>query len=320
MNRLWIRLSLLFTAVVVVAVLAITLTVRLTSSGSRDSENPPPPEVIEYFESQRRTDFAPDVTVVAIVVGVIAISAGVWMSRSLTKPLSELEDGAGAIAGQDLSHRVPVHGSQEMVAVAIAFNNMAAQLEQEEKLRRNLLADVTHELRHPVHILQGNLQAILDDVYPLNKDEIMRLVDQTQHLSVLVNDLHVLAQAEAQQLPLFKQETDIATLVKQTASSFNPLASARNIDLRVELLGTMPRRSLSIEPACARLYTIYLIMPCATRQMVGRSRFRSNKFRAICKYGLLTLVKVSLPINYRTSLNDFTGSTRLAVVIETARV
>ena len=242
MNRLWIRLSLLFTAVVVVAVLAITLTVRLTSNGSRDSENPPPPEVVEYFESQRRTDFAPDVTVVAIVVGVIAISAGVWMSRSLTKPLSELEDGAGAIAGQDLSHRVPVHGSQEMVAVAIAFNNMAAQLEQEEKLRRNLLADVTHELRHPVHILQGNLQAILDDVYPLNKDEIMRLVDQTQHLSVLVNDLHVLAQAEAQQLPLFKQETDIATLVKQTASSFNPLASARNIDLRVELLGTMPEK------------------------------------------------------------------------------
>jgi signal transduction histidine kinase len=162
-----------------------------------------------------------------------------------------LEDGAGAIARQDLSHRVPVHGSQEMVAVATSFNKMAAQLEQEETLRRNLLADVTHELRHPVHILQGNLQAILDDVYPLNKDEVARLVDQTQHLSVLVNDLHVLAQAEARQLPLFKQETDIATLVKQTASSFGSLTSARNIELRVELLGTMPE-SIYIDRARMR--------------------------------------------------------------------
>ena len=240
MNRLWIRLSLVFTAVIIVAIVAMTLSVRLTYTLASDPDNPPPPEVVAYFESQRGTRFAPDVTVVAMVVGVIAICAGVWISRSLTRPLSELEDGASAIARQDLSHRVPVHGSQEMVAMATSFNNMAAQLEQEETLRRNLLADVTHELRHPVHILQGNLQAILDDVYPLDKDEIARLVDQTQHLSVLVNDLHVLAQAEARQLPLFKQETDIATLVKSTAASFEPLASVRRIELRVELLGTIP--------------------------------------------------------------------------------
>jgi signal transduction histidine kinase len=163
----------------------------------------------------------------------------------------ELEEAAAAIGQQDLSRRVPVHGSQEFLAVATAFNNMASLLEQEETLRQNMLADVAHELRHPVHILQGNLQAILDDVYPLTKDEIERLVDQTKHLSILVNDLHVLAQAEAKQLPLFKQETDIANLVKGTAASYTSLAAARNINLRVELLGTMPK-SVYIDAARMR--------------------------------------------------------------------
>ena len=240
MNRLWVHLSLTFTAVIILAVVGITMTVRLTSEINPDPNNPPSQEVVEYLEERGRERFTPNFTLAAITIGAIAIGAGVWMSRRLTKPLLELEEAAVAIGHQDLSRRVPVHGSQEFLAVAAAFNDMASLLEQEETLRRNLLADVAHELRHPVHILQGNLQAILDGVYPLNEDEIERLVSQTKQLSVLVNDLHILAQAEAQQLPLFKQKTDIANLVKDTAASYTSIAAARNINLRVELLGTMP--------------------------------------------------------------------------------
>ncbi len=207
MNRLWVRLSLVFTVVIILAVSAIGLTARINSAALINPELQPPPEVIAYFEQQRGEGLPIDATAIVIVIGVIAIVGGVWLSRSLTKPLSELEKGADAIGRQDLSHRVPVQGSREMVAVASAFNDMAARLEQEETLRRNLLADVSHELRHPVHILQGNLQAILDDVYPLEKKEIARLLEQTQHLSVMVTDLHILAQAEADQLPLQKKET-----------------------------------------------------------------------------------------------------------------
>jgi signal transduction histidine kinase len=251
MNRLWVYLSLTFTAVIIVAIVGIAVMVRLTSEIGSDPNNPPPPEVTEYFQERGREQFTPDVTLVAIVIGAIAIGAGAWISRRLTKPLLELEEAAAAIGQQDLSRRVPVHGSQEFLAVATAFNDMASLLEQEETLRQNMLADVAHELRHPVHILQGNLQAILDDVYPLTKDEIGRLVEQTKHLSILVNDLHILAQAEAQQLPLFKQETDIANLVKDTAASYTSLAAARNINLRVELLGTMPE-SIYVDAARMR--------------------------------------------------------------------
>ena len=240
MNRLWVYLSLSFAAVIILAVFGISLTFRLTSDIALESDSPPPPEVIAYMRDRGREQFTPELTYLAITIGVIAIGAGTWMSRRLTKPLLELEAAAVAIGQQDLSRRVPVHGSQEFVAVASAFNDMASLLEHEESLRRNMLADVAHELRHPVHILQGNLQAILDDVYPLSKDEIGRLVDQTSQLSILVNDLHILAQAEAHQLTLFKQETDIAALVKDTAASYISLAASRHVKLRVELLGTIP--------------------------------------------------------------------------------
>jgi signal transduction histidine kinase len=170
----------------------------------------------------------------------------------MTAPLRQLETAANTLKTRDFTPRVPVRGSQELVAVATAFNEMAEQLQQAETLRRNLLADVAHELRHPLHILQGNLQAILDDVYPLSKEEIARLVDQTHHLTTLVKDLHELAQAEAHQLPLDKQPTDIADLVKETAADFKPFAAAKQIQLKVELLGALPPVVNSLDPARIR--------------------------------------------------------------------
>ena len=240
MNRLWVRLSLAFAAVVIVAVMAIGVTIGRMNAVVTNPRTPPPPEVIAYFEQMRSERSLPNVTTVLAVIGVVAVGAGVWMSRSLTAPLAELEAAAQAVGRQDFDQRVPVRGSQELVAVSMAFNEMAAQLERAETLRRNLLADVAHELRHPVHVLQGSIQAFLDDVYPLNKEEIARLCDQTHHLTVLVNDLHVLAQAEAHQLPLHKQTTDIGAFVKETVAAFKPLADAKSITIQVELLGTMP--------------------------------------------------------------------------------
>jgi signal transduction histidine kinase len=240
MNRLWVYLSLTFSAVIIIAVLGISISVRLVAGLDADPENPAPPEVAEYFRERGMAQFPRNVTLAAVTIGAIAIGAGVWMSRRLTKPLSELEEAAIAIGQQDLTRRVPVHGSQEFVAVATAFNTMAAMLEQEESMRQNLLADVAHEIRHPIHIIQGNLQAILDGVYPLNEDEIAKLLEQTNHLSILVNDLHILAQAEAHRLPLSKQKVNIASLIKEVAASYGSLVTAKQIELRVELLGTVP--------------------------------------------------------------------------------
>ncbi len=258
MNRLWVRLSLVFALVVTVAMLVLGVAARRALQASDINPDEVPAEVREYLQQLRPDRPAVELTTLIIVMGSIAIAAGAWLSRSLTAPLNELGEAAQAIGAQDLSQRVRVGGTAEIQAVAARFNAMAEHLEKEETLRRNLLADVAHELRHPVHVLQGNLQAILDGVYPLTPEEIARLLDQTHHLSALINDLHELAQAEAHQLPLQIETVDMAGLVKETAESFRAQAVEKGIDLRVELLGA--QASLQADPArlrqaCANLLT-----------------------------------------------------------------
>ncbi len=252
MNRLWVRISLAILGSLVL-LLAISLAVRqfAVQLDMIPALGPVPPELAAYIdeipaplveqlmESVRRGFWETFLQTLALGTG-LALLLGIWISRSLAAPLSDLEQGARAIEAGELSRRVEPGGSDEMRAVAGAFNSMAGRLEEAETLRRNLLADVAHELRNPVHVLQGNLQAMLDDVYPLSKEEVARLSDQTRHLAALVQDLHDLAQAEADQLPLSRQPTDIAGVVKTVAAAYRPIALADGIDMRVELLGALP--------------------------------------------------------------------------------
>jgi signal transduction histidine kinase len=261
MNRLWVRFSLVILGVLVLLLLIPTFFrdiagwLNLLPEGELAAEFAElraviPPEQFRAMIERVRLEVSAAILIILTTGGILALIAGIWLSRTLTAPLSRLETAAEAIAGGDLSQRVLPKGSDEMIAVATAFNTMAAQLEKEESLRRNLLADVAHELRNPLHVLQGNLQAILDDVYPLNKGEIAHIYERTTHLTTLVNDLHDLAQAEAHQLSLNRQETELATLVKETTAVYQPIAAARGIELRVELLGALPR--LAVDPGRMR--------------------------------------------------------------------
>jgi signal transduction histidine kinase len=250
MNRLWVRFALVITGILVLVISLPLLYGAAVEVGwapepqmsqvFAEIEDVAPPEALVQFEARMQRFIRAYFLRSFVTAALVGVAAGVWLSRMLAAPLQALETGAQAIATQDLSHRVPVEGSREIQAVAHSFNQMAAQLEQAETLRQQLLSDVAHELRHPLHILRGNLQAMLDGVYPMNEEEIGRLLNHTDQLATLVNDLHQLAQAEAQRLPLHKAETNIAELVKDTAVLFRPLARQRGINLRVELLGELP--------------------------------------------------------------------------------
>ncbi len=165
---------------------------------------------------------------------------GLLLARTLTAPLRQVSSAAEAIAAGDLSQRVPEHGTTEVRSVAHSFNQMAGNLEQAEQLRRNLVADIAHELRTPLTVIQGNLQALLDGVYPLERAEIATIYDETRLLSRLVADLRELAQAEAGQLHLSLQPTDVTAVVQQTVDSFASLASAQQIDLRLDAPPGLP--------------------------------------------------------------------------------
>lgn len=174
------------------------------------------------------------------LAGALGILLGLGLSRGLTAPLARLTTAAHRIAGGDLGQRVPETGSAEIVALGRAFNLMAADLERAEELRRNMVADVAHELRTPLSVLQGNLQAILDGVYPLEQAEIAALYDETRLLSRLVDDLHELAQAEAGQLRLDLRPTDLVGVVQTTAANFAVVAEAKRVKLITDLAEGLP--------------------------------------------------------------------------------
>ncbi len=172
---------------------------------------------------------------VAVIAGVVSVIFGVLVSRTLAAPLNRLASAAHAIGQRQLYQRVEIQGTAEIAAVAQAFNDMAERVEQSAKLRQHLVADVAHELRTPLSVIQGNLRAIIDDVYPMSKQEISRLYDQTRLLSRLVNDLHELSQAEANQLMLYPHVFDLTAYLKEQITLFTTLAEPEHLLVKTEI-------------------------------------------------------------------------------------
>jgi signal transduction histidine kinase len=165
----------------------------------------------------------------------IGILLSIWMSRSVTRPISQLAQATQAVGQRDLSYRVSTKGSLELQELSVSFNRMAADLEHAELTRHNLMADIAHELRTPLSVLEGNLRAMLDGVHEVNEAEVALLYEQTHHLKRLVEDLRELSLAEADQLSLNRQEVDLTQLVKDTVAHFEVLAQEHGIQMSTRL-------------------------------------------------------------------------------------
>jgi two-component system OmpR family sensor kinase/two-component system sensor histidine kinase BaeS len=159
---------------------------------------------------------------------------GLLISRAVAAPLSHLAQAARAFAARDWNSRVQVQGADEIAEVAREFNDMADGLQRAETVRRNMIADIAHELRTPLAVLQGNLSAMLDEVYPLERSEIAALYDETRLLSRLVDDLRELALADAGQLPLNAQTVNVSETVRTAISNFSVAADSQNIRIALE--------------------------------------------------------------------------------------
>ncbi|MEJ5200009.1 MAG: histidine kinase dimerization/phospho-acceptor domain-containing protein, partial [Anaerolineae bacterium] len=113
------------------------------------------------------------------------------------------------------------------------FNEMSASLAAAETARKNMLADISHELRTPLTVIQGDLQAILDGVYPLEMAQVAALYDETRLLTRLVEDLHDLALADAGQLRLQREPVDLAALAQTAVAQFGPVAESAGVKLEL---------------------------------------------------------------------------------------
>ena len=158
--------------------------------------------------------------------------------RGIAKPLAALMSAANAVAEGDFSVRVPVQGRGEFNQLTSAFNRMVEELALADQRRRNLTADVAHELRTPLQIIQGNLEGVLDGVYTPTPEHIAATLDETRQLARLVEDLRVLSQAEAGQLPMTWEPVDIAELCADAVTSFEAQAEAADVALTAVVADT----------------------------------------------------------------------------------
>ena len=199
----------------------------------------------------------------AIGIGLFAIVlASLWMSgralRRATRPIEEVMEAADRVAEGDYSARVAEYGPREARALAHTFNTMTARLQANAEQRRRLLADVTHELRTPLTVIQGNLEGLIDGVYPADEARLKSILDETRLLSRLIDDLSTLALAESGALQLHKESTDFGALVYDTVASFQTQAHAASVTLDAEVAPNLPL--LDIDPTRIREVLANLIL------------------------------------------------------------
>lgn len=175
-----------------------------------------------------------------VMAGALALLLGSVLAFQITSPLRTLTRAARKIAGGDLAQRIPARSQDEVGELTRAFNDMAAALERNEQTRRNMIADIAHELRTPLAAIRGNLEGILDGVFPTTGESIAPVYEQTLLLSRLVDDLRDLALADAGQLRLDRGPLDVAELLRGVAAAVQPQAAAQGIRVEVRVADSLP--------------------------------------------------------------------------------
>lgn len=175
----------------------------------------------------------------AVAMGVALIIGGL-LFRSITAPLRELTAASEAIAQGDLSVRAEVGGQDEVAQLAESFNEMAESLHRIEEARRSQTADIAHELRTPLTVLQGTLEAMLDEIYPTDRENLESALIQTRTLARLIEDLRILALADAGKLQLARDSVNLQAFLKGIVEAYQPAAQEQGVALALETRTALP--------------------------------------------------------------------------------
>jgi two-component system sensor histidine kinase BaeS len=176
----------------------------------------------------------------AVAIGVAAI-LGMLVGSRLSRPLRDIGAAARRIARGDYNARIPRTGPEEIVSMADSFNQMAAALEEQERVRREFIANAAHELRTPLTNLKGYLEALRDGVIPPNRSTFESLWDEAERLVRLSRSLDTLAEGDAGR-PVQLVEIDLTRVVRTAVELALPSATAAGLDLTFEVPRSLPAR------------------------------------------------------------------------------
>lgn len=168
---------------------------------------------------------------VSVFAIVIVVVSAYGLSRTLTKPLHRMRSAALQMASGDLGARTPVAGEDELAALGNAFNELAAKLEQQERLRQEMTADIAHELRTPLTILSSHLEAMEDGVWEPSSARFRTCVEEAQRLDRLIEELEQLAYVESPGFGLNKCEVDVVAKTARIMDKLLPSFAQRTIEL-----------------------------------------------------------------------------------------
>ena len=196
-----------------------------------------------------RGEFHPFFVFPILVIILIAIAVGSGVRR-MTRPMDNLIAAARRIEAGDYSAQVPEYGPPDIRSVARAFNSMSARLKTVDDQRRSFMADVTHELRTPLSVIRGQAEAIADGLYPADAAHLAPILDATQTMDRLVEDLRTLVQTDAGALVLHKEPTDMVALVRDAVESFRSQAESAGLSLTTEIATEVP--AIDVDPARIR--------------------------------------------------------------------
>jgi signal transduction histidine kinase len=183
------------------------------------------------------------------LVGVFLVALAVFLiaraGRRVAAPVADVMEAADRVAAGDYEVRVDERGSREVRRLGRAFNEMAERLGTNEIRRRQLLADVTHELRTPLSVIQANLEALIDGLYPIDDAHLRPVLDETKVMARLLDDLQTLSTAEAGVLTLHREPTDPRQLIDTVVQAFT--AQAEEAGIRLETGGTNTFSELDVD-------------------------------------------------------------------------
>jgi signal transduction histidine kinase len=172
------------------------------------------------------------IILLSLVLAVFATLIGLLLTRRVVHPLAEVIASAEEIAGGNLQARVKKTKEPDVLRdLSDSFNKMADSLEQNDRERRDMLADIAHELRTPLTVLRGRLEGIIDGVYPADEGHVGPALEETYLLERLVEDLRLLTLAESQQLSFEQREVDLVEIARRSIGMFLPEADEKKIHL-----------------------------------------------------------------------------------------
>lgn len=171
---------------------------------------------------------------------VVALLLGVLLARTLSQPIRELTDATRAVAQGELRQEVPVRSRDELGELAASFNQMSADLTRARDLRRQMTADIAHDLRTPISVILGHSEALSEGVLPPSPETYHVMHEEALRLSKMVEELRTLSLAQAGELELTIRPVAPQDLLTRTAGAYAPQAEKQDVELAIDVGDNLP--------------------------------------------------------------------------------